>query len=331
MFTFLWRYLAHRNRLLGKYNLRTQNFFFKAWSSSNQSNDLLSLILFRRDCGIFLTEEDISLLKSRLAEFKGKSLILANALLIERLLYSDDTHVPKLEFFLCSDIEICYIPIVLYLINQDYLNDQQKKLANVSAEQIKWRQQFICEVKESIGRKKICIMGNSGVLRQLKLSKQLIDFEYTVRFNNFSSKVQMSEKLNVWVLTPSFSVDGSVKPNWVFLSGPELQNRLVNWDKLMPLIDQGVPIITLPLEVWRSLVKILKAPPSAGVAFLAFLHHMLGSWQGIHVAGFSGLSSLKDTYHISDPKHKPSKRHNWEGEAALLRKWQSEGLTSIHD
>ena len=73
-------------------------------------------------------------------------------------------------------------------------------------------------------------------------------------------------------------------------------------------------------------MRKLKAPPSAGLLTLAWLRSIRGCWDGIEVFG---MGYAGGRYHAAKHKHRPSHRHRWDMEAALLRQWASDGL-NVH-
>ncbi|WP_157832885.1 hypothetical protein [Thiolinea disciformis] len=330
---WLLRYQARQARARGDYTVKTQAYFLKVWRLSGKSDDLLAFLLFRRDRGLILSKYYLYLLQDQIVYLSGKQKILAKALLLESI----PTIENQEKFLKCRlpqfDVPVknLKLPTLLAKSKPDALSKEQLDLGNIARLQFLWREQFAQKLRQAAHSQGIFVIGNAGIIRQLDLIAALTHYNCIVRFNQFTPDLVVSAMPTIWVLTPSFQIKQAVPVEWVVLIGPDLQYRLMNWNKLKPMIEQGTPIITLPLFIWRQLVLILKAPPSAGVAFLALVHHLLGSWHGVNVAGFSALSTLTDTYHVSNPKHQPSRRHNWEGEAALLKRWQVEGLKSIHE
>ena len=330
---WLLRYQARQARARGDYTVKTQAYFLKVWRLSGKADDLLAFLLFRRDRGLVLSKYYFYLLQDQINYLSSKQKILATALLLESI----PTIENQEKLLKCRltqfDVPVknVKLPMLLAKSKPDALSKEQLDLGNIARLQSLWREQFSQRLRHAAHSQGIFVIGNAGIIRQLDLTAALTHYKCIVRFNQFTPDLVAPVMPRIWVLTPSFQTKKAMPVEWVVLIGPDLQYRLTNWNKLMPVIEQGTPIITLPLFIWRQLVIILKAPPSAGVAFLALVRYLLGSWHGVNVAGFSALSTLTDTYHISNTKHQPSRRHNWEGEAALLKRWQAEGLKSIHE
>lgn len=331
-----WRYCSRKARARGDYSRRVSGYYLRAWRISGSVNDLLSYALFRRDLGYVLPDRWFGLLESGAGRLRPRRRLLACSLLLE-----SKKNCPSDMVIESACSELTQLPPVLYCWQQlsgaPALTQEQRKLSDVYSQQNQWRNDFSGGLMSSVRHKGICVVGNAGVMHGARLAGIIDQHDCVVRFNTFASDQtdlnDMGSKFDVWVLTPEFTIQ-TIPANFrgtVVLTGPEMQFRLLNWSGLLPALSHGLPLVTPPLPVWREVVSELAAPPSAGVIFLAWLRRMLGSWDGVTVAGFSALSDGGAVYHYADAKHKAASRHNWAGESALLRRWKNEGLTSLHE
>jgi hypothetical protein len=198
----------------------------------------------------------------------------------------------------------------------------------IRSQQGRWRQEFISLMRRKAGSG-ICVVGNSWKLRGSGRGDFIDSHAMVVRFNRFRSEFSADDdigrRLDVWVVAPGFSGQPP-RVRWMVVSGPDMQYRLQSWKRLLPALSAGASVLTVPLPPWRRLVARLQAPPSAGVLFLFWLKSMFGSWRGISAIGFGSEASAPQPYHHADGRQQPVRRHNWEGERALLHRWENEGL-----
>jgi hypothetical protein len=86
----------------------------------------------------------------------------------------------------------------------------------------------------------------------------------------------------------------------------------------------------MPLPIWRDLVHVLKAPPSAGLLVLAWLYSLANcNWQGVAFAGIGTGLAKGQRYHASLARHVASDRHAWEKEVRLVAAWEQQGLNRM--
>jgi hypothetical protein len=172
------------------------------------------------------------------------------------------------------------------------------------------------------------VVGNAGSLIGCRLGREIDSGGLVVRFNRFrdiySSTVDIGHRLDVWVCAPGYRGAMPDEVEWLAISGPDMCYRKRDWSDLIPRIDKDLPILTVPLSVWRSLVAKLQAPPSAGVLMLEWLYQITGSWDGITALGIG--CGVRGRYHHSDPKQRAVVRHDWSGEQALVHEWRRQGL-----
>ena len=104
--------------------------------------------------------------------------------------------------------------------------------------------------------------------------------------------------------------------------------RRQNWSPFKDRLLRDLPVLTVPLPIWRKLVADCCAPPSAGILVLAWIRDLLGSWNGVATVGIGITPTSVAPYHHVVPKQLPFDRHDWERERALLSRWRSEGLSA---
>ncbi|MBN2427411.1 MAG: glycosyltransferase family 29 protein [Deltaproteobacteria bacterium] len=313
----LWR------RKKGLYDRTTLACFSRARRRSLSPRILLAYLLFRRDLGYPLQPRWTPILIQRLKRLGVRQRPLALALLAE-CSPNGLEHVPP--SFVRKDGH--RLPSLAALISRHQTADKNNWLASVEVSQGNWRRAFadyLCS-KQNGG---ICVVGNSGRLIGDGQGSRIDDCNVVVRFNNHRSSVSrkedIGERFDVWVGAPDFT--GQVPPAipWVIVSGPDVRYRKRSWALYQSRLEAGLPVLTVPLVVWRKLVTTTCAPPSAGILFLAWLKELLGNWNNINVIGF-GQNGQKEVYHHADPESRPSPRHNWGKEQELLELWQSEEL-----
>ncbi|PIE01274.1 MAG: hypothetical protein CSA79_00795 [Thiothrix nivea] len=328
-----WAVKAQRARSNGVYQRQTLRYFFRAWKLSGDINDLLAYILFRRDLGYTLSNCWAVYLERKIQHLKP-----ARQLLVAALLFEARGKCPDHFFPLLTAIDQCQSPVVLSCLSRNgaELSTLQARLGQIHNQQQDWRKAFQAGLLKQAHRGGICVVGNAGNMKGALLGETIDQHDCVARFNTFSSpktdEKDMGYKHDIWVITPGFQVTVLPKDfsGTVILTGPDVRYQLLNWSGVSAVVKRELTLLTTPLPVWQNLVRELTAPPSAGILFLAWLKVLLGSWSGVSVAGFSALNDVKKAYHHTDAKHKPSARHNWLAEAALLRRWQQEGLTSLH-
>lgn len=315
----------------GEYNSKTLRLFFKAWYLTNNQNYLIEYIKFRRDLGQPISLQLAQKIFKCWAELSPKSQALISALLLEANdKSSQKLALEKLEF----KQRDLFIPAALAFQATETLTYQQQLLFSIYTEQASWRAALAQVLESFAGGSGISIIGNAGLMLGSGLGAKIDSAGFVVRFNAFEAVPSLQRDLgsayHAWCVTPSFKAECASNISWLLVVGPEMQYRLADWSYFFPFREKNIPIITLPLEVWRELVKELQAPPSAGICLLAFFYALLGSWSGIYVAGFSALSDKITDYHYMNPLNKASQRHNWLGEERLIKRWLVEGLTSLH-
>jgi hypothetical protein len=143
----------------------------------------------------------------------------------------------------------------------------------------------------------------------------------------------LGSRIDVLVCAPDMVGNllcGSYPARWLILSGCDVRYQLHDWQALLPLLDAGQKILTVPRAPWRRLVRELHAPPSAGVLLLEWLIELAGDVKDITAAGFQDdrhPAQLSRHYHHAWPWQRAGRRHNWSRELALLQRWRADGLT----
>lgn len=176
-------------------------------------------------------------------------------------------------------------------------------------------------------RQTVAVVGNSAALLGARRARAIETAHCVVRFNHWKAEAEdVGRRTDVWVRSPldiraEDSPAPAPAPRWVAVSGPEMDCRRPEWHGWTTL--NGRPLLSVPLHVWRTLVRKLDAPPSAGLLTLAWLRSIRGCWDGIEVYG---IGYAGGRYHAAKPGHRPSHRHDWKKESVILQRWANEGL-----
>ncbi|RLJ20365.1 hypothetical protein DJ031_06055 [bacterium endosymbiont of Escarpia laminata] len=223
----------------------------------------------------------------------------------------------------------------------EQITSEAKTLATLQKMQEVWRDEFTTYL--SANRDSICVVGNAATAANSTIGRSVDTFNVVFRFNRFSTETscavsdgkpttqlqEVGRRLDVWVCAPNLQTPyppAVEAVEWVVIAGPDVRYHLADWGNIISLLDVHKKVLTVPLSVWRMLVRDLKAPPSAGILCLAWVIEMRGAPEGLKAAGFQRQSVTGMRYHYALHRHKPSRRHNWEGERALLHHWEMQGL-----
>lgn len=318
------REVARQRRLAGYYDQTTLACFRQALRRGGNAGDLVAYLSFRRDMGEVLHPRYVPLLRPLMPRLGPRGWLESFNLLAEAT-----GEVQRMAFHLRpvgKHLRELSPPLMASLAHQG-----RSQLTPFSSGQIalmeaqdERRVEFAQAIK---GTEQLCVVGNHAGLSGMGLGHAIDDHDCVVRFNQFvspHSRVKdIGVKTDVWVRAPGFTPHDIVfNGRWVVLSGPDLRYRLTNWQVVRPLLEQGKPLLTVPLEIWRDLVGYLAAPPSAGLLLLAWIrrlrHHGL---RGVSIAGFQRGDGDEGRYHHALPDHPPGQRHNWKRERALLAEW----------
>lgn len=177
---------------------------------------------------------------------------------------------------------------------------------------------------------RVCVVGNAEPVPGEPSGDWIDRQAVVIRFNRWGRGDQRGRRTDVWVLAPDLaSAAGTAPPaglGWAVVSGADPAGRLPDWPGLTPCLDQGVPVLTVPLPVWGGLVDELHAPPSAGLLLLAWLRALPGvPPQSVVTVGIGGDG------HVRGAVHWRGRRHRWEAERGLLARWRAAGFTRPGD
>ena len=183
----------------------------------------------------------------------------------------------------------------------------------------------------------ICVVGNAGSLLNKSVGELIDKHAVVIRFNNYCSdeslQKQCGKNIDVWVKSPDFHETDKlldVDVGWTIISGPDVCYTMSDWSRVKLTLEKGGKVLTPPLTLWQDLVKILKAPPTAGLLIIMWIIQLTGKSDGLSVAGFQSFSDIEqEQYHHSSAAHKAGARHNWQEEKRLLRAWQKDGLSFL--
>jgi hypothetical protein len=213
------------------------------------------------------------------------------------------------------------------------ISAQAQTLARFHDNQERDRNEFFKYLNKHLSS--ICIVGNAATLTNAGNGSLIDEHDIVVRFNHYQSKKSqpkdIGEKINIWVCSPTIATSTMMIPDtveWIVLSGCDVRYQLSNWHRLIPLIESNRKTITIPIEIWQSLVEALHAPPSAGLIFLSWLIKRLDQPNKLATTGFqvNGESQRNPSYHHAIPNQKSGRRHNWKAERKQLSAWIDKDL-----
>lgn len=221
-------------------------------------------------------------------------------------------------------------PPIAHALGDGNAREPARQLANFHGSQESWRRALADTVRQRRGS--ICVVGNAGSLIGARLGDTIDRHALVSRFNHYRSASTDDRdtgcRTDVWVRAPDLGGFAPPElPTWVVLSGADPRFQIASWSPILPLLDAGVRVVTLPLSTWRRLVARLAAPPSAGLLYLAWLVELLEDPGSITAAGFQlEEPSAGATYHQALPTHRGSARHRWSAERAILHEWGERGM-----
>ncbi len=293
---------ARRRRNLGYYDRRTLRTLRRA-NRYPSPRSLLAYLTFRRDLGYRLRPRDVPPLLAAYPRLSSHERWRAAALLSEIRAAPD---------WIWSGV------------------DQGAGLALAAPRQAEWRGAFEADARTARGRG-IAVVGNAGALIGCELGADIDASAMVVRFNragDLSARAaDLGTRTSVWVASPGYRGPAPAGAERVVVSGPDVCFALRDWRLHAQRLMAGEPVLSVPLEVWRALVKELDAPPSAGVLMLAWLRELVGGWEGINAVGIG--AGRTGRYHHAHRGRRGTGRHRWAAEAALVAKWTRAGLTLL--
>ncbi len=294
-----YQYMAKKRRKQGLYDCTTLWYFRKAWLKNKKANTFVDYCMFRRDLGFILSKAKADYLHTLLPTLGRKHTKKAVSLLREVSSAQDFPYKEKRVW-----------------------------LQVIQKNQESWRKLFKKTVVK-YQKDGICIVGNSSKLRGAKLGNKIDEHGLIIRFNhcwgNDTMHLDTGMSLDIWVTAPDYREKTEAKAKWIVVSGPDMLYREAKWERVKHAIDRGVYVLTVPLEIWKELVTVLQAPPSAGLLTLLWIKKILGDWEAVSCAGVD-LTIDNNHYHHAISKHKAVKRHHWQKEKDLLQQWRNEGL-----
>lgn len=176
----------------------------------------------------------------------------------------------------------------------------------------------------------LSVVGNGAALHGAGLKDEIEQTSFIVRFNDWQNAdaEDVGTRTDCWVRSTEHLESSKLQLNeinsgrfFTVISGPDPHLRWKKWDSFF---SGETSATTLPLAIWKQLVAELKAPPSAGLFFLAWINQTLGSLHGVRAYGF-GYSG--GSYNGPNFSRGASSRHNWTGEIIILNNWIKTGLT----
>ncbi|HEX5515661.1 MAG TPA: glycosyltransferase family 29 protein [Gammaproteobacteria bacterium] len=315
--TAVLRWLARRRRARGFYDALTLWLFREVYRRRRSVVALYEYLLFRRDLGYPVGRRWSSALTHAVPRLRGSLRRLALAMLAESAAAEQPAGagLPDGHDAVLVD-------------GADAADFGRRSVIAIQKCQQSWRDQFAAVIRQYPDAG-ICVVGNAGILQGCGLGSEIDGHGLVVRFNRFRSErtsaADTGVRTDIWVRAPDFPGAAPVEADWIIVSGPDMRYRMRHWQNVRDPQRPDVPVLTVPLPVWRSLVAPLDAPPSAGLLVLAWLRQLLGDWTGISAAGF-GSAFVGQPYHHALPEQAPGRRHNWGAESSLLCQWQEEGL-----
>lgn len=176
----------------------------------------------------------------------------------------------------------------------------------------------------------VCVVGNAGSVLEQSRGEDIDAHAVVLRFNRWQPPGRdlgsaLGHRLDVWVAAPDCRELPLQDPAWAVITGADPLVAMEGWPQVQALRARRVPVLTVPLGIWRALVERLGAPPSAGVLVLAWLTTM-GLGQGLHMTGIAEAAAADS--HVLGGRHRRGRRHAWDRERALVAQWHAAGLLS---
>lgn len=324
LLAFVVLHWAKRRRRKGLYDRRTLAGFAKAARGGRigGATRALAYAMFLRDLGRPLPKRWAARLADELVGLAPSQQRVALGLIAENM-------PDRLAALPVDTGGALKLPPAVYL----HLGEAARSpLALIDAMQEQWRADFAAWLGTHRRGRGLCVVGNAAALGGSRLGEAIDDRGGVVRFNQFaqapSHAVDIGRRLDVWVLSPRYRGPVPRSVQWVVVAGPDVRYTLGNWDTVLPLLQAGSKVLTVPLAVWRGLVTRLQAPPSAGVLMLNWIWGLGNdsAWSGIAAAGIGVGLSASGAYHLAIPGHRAVARHNWHEEQALVAEWSGQGL-----
>lgn len=317
---------ARRWRRSGRYDKKTLAAFGTVWRRTGSAAALLRYALFRRDLGWKLPKRWVAPLLYAAGNLRTGERSAALALVAETESGALGG-VPKAWLQEAAD----RFP-ALAAYTESPLGRARCPFAQLTASQDEWRREF----GEWLARRRgegIVVVGNAAVLCGHGFGERIDRAGAVIRFNLFRSPetrdFDIGKRTDVWSVSPGYRGLPIPDVGWGIVTGPDMRFGLQDWSAVVPLLDAGRPVLTVPLSVWKGAVQRLQAPPSAGILTLAWIRELLASWEGVTSVGIGAGLSRDGRYHLADHRQRAVSRHRWEAERQLVAQWEEEGLTVL--
>lgn len=284
--------IGSHQRKLGNYNAKTLEHLKLAHSLSNKTSYLLKYSRLTRDIeGVVPSELLKQLEKALTKNITDNQLKSITALLQE----ASETN------------------------NLGSLSNTPKKttftLDDFYQQQDTWR----TELCEYLRTKSIAVIGNSASINNTGYGNEIDSHDVICRFNRYPSThtnnhSDIGKKTDIWITSAEVLNEEHKPPSqlkWIILTGADARYTLLNKSGCLKYLQEGIQVVTLPIQTWSSLVRTLKSPPSAGLLWLTYLAKEAHLQKTIQVFGFDSAQGNPKQYHISSTKYLPSRRHAW--------------------
>lgn len=313
---------AVRRRAAGAYDTTTLQLFWAAWQARGDALSLCRLAAFRRDLGYPLPRRWVLDLRIGLVDLPPRWRRRALGMLAEV--------APASLHGLPADwlSDAWPIPGVAALAGPPDGAGAVGARSVLPAQARRAFQQWL-QQRQQLGP--VQVVGNSAALAGLALGQAIDTASAVVRFNQWRASdtrvADTGERCDVWVVAPGHV--GPLPPglSWLIVSGADPWFQVEHWPLAAACEAAGVPVLTVPLRIWRGLVAQLQAPPSAGLLLLAWLREVGGGWQGCRSAGIACGTGVGGRHHlVAAAEGRIGRRHNWPAEARLHALWRTQGL-----
>ncbi len=204
----------------------------------------------------------------------------------------------------------------------------------VQAEMLDLRRDFLVWLQTArLNPPGLCVVGNAAGLSGRGLGPVIDAATAVIRFNRCFSpaaeEIDLGRRTDVWVVSPACREAPPAGLRWAIITGPDPAASLARWPQVRGLREQGVPVLTVPLPVWRAQVSVLQAPPSAGALVLAWIEQAGAGWTGVSSAGIGWGVRSDGRHHLHAPEVTVGRRHQWSAERSQHAGWCAKGLHDL--
>lgn len=326
-----------RGQAQGNYAAATEDHYRRAWQRQGSTAALVDWLRFRRELGEGVGQEGMAAL-SAAWPVAGRDRQVA---LLELLLEAGQRPPGYRGQGEIAPALAQRSPAIAALLAAagEPLDARAAGLASIHREQPGQAAALGKALREHAGA--VCVVGNAGWLNAAGHGQAIDRHDLVVRFNRWrgprSAAADIGCRCEIWACAPRFIAEARAGewpvPRWLMISGPDARygraGRAVNWDFVLAMRARGAGVVTFDLAVWRELVNVLSAPPSAGLLFLAWAIDALGGPQGLALTGFGVARQRSTGYHHVTKRFRPGRRHHWQREQRLLDDWYAQGLRRL--